>query len=196
MENRDSDKDVSDQIDAAETIQMVNSKPNDVPDYLGAYKIEKELAFGAVGKVYLGKHKSLNIPVAIKVLSRTISENIVTSQRFIREAKAAAQLNHINIVRIMDCGIENDIIFYVMEYIKNGSTGARLREQKTFFSEDEVLAIGQSVCRALTKAEKFDIVHRDIKPDNIMIAAEDCTKLQILDLQNSTMTLNKSNVQI
>lgn len=182
MENRDSDKDVSDQIDAAETIQMVNSKPNDVPDYLGAYKIEKELAFGAVGKVYLGKHKSLNIPVAIKVLSRTISENIVTSQRFIREAKAAAQLNHINIVRIMDCGIENDIIFYVMEYIKNGSTGARLREQKTFFSEDEVLAIGQSVCRALTKAEKFDIVHRDIKPDNIMIAAEGLYKVADLGL--------------
>ena len=160
----------------------IHSKPTDVPEYLGIYKIEKELAFGAVGKVYLGKHKSLHIPVAIKVLSRTISENIVTSQRFIREAKAAAQLNHINIVRILDCGVENEIIYYVMEYIKHGSTGAKLRDQKMPFLEDEVLAIGQSVCRALREAEKFDIVHRDIKPDNIMIAAEGLYKVADLGL--------------
>ena len=157
-------------------------EPIDAPEYLGVYKIEKELAFGAVGKVYLGKHKSLHIPVAIKVLSRTISENIVTSQRFIREAKAAAQLNHINIVRIMDCGVEDDIIYYVMEYVKNGSTGAKLREQKKPLEEDEVLAIGQSVCRALKEAERFDIVHRDIKPDNIMIAAEGLYKVADLGL--------------
>ncbi|MCH2205123.1 MAG: serine/threonine protein kinase [Lentisphaerales bacterium] len=159
-----------------------NNKPTDVPEYLGIYKIEKELAFGAVGKVYLGKHKSLHIPVAIKVLSRTISENIVTSQRFIREAKAAAQLNHINIVRILDCGVENEIIYYVMEYVKHGSTGSKLREQKVPFSEDEALAIGQSVCRALREAEKFNIVHRDIKPDNIMIAAEGLYKVADLGL--------------
>ena len=163
-------KAIDDHKEVNETVKMTDSKPNDTPEYLGVYKIEKELAFGAVGKVYLGKHKSLNIPVAIKVLSRTISENIVTSQRFIREAKAAAQLNHINIVRIMDCGVESEIIYYVMEYVKNGSSGSKLREQKAPFSEDEVLAIGQSVCRALHEAEKYDIVHRDIKPDNIMIA--------------------------
>ena len=144
-------------------------QPTDVPEFLGVYKVEKELAFGAVGKVYLGKHKSLQIPVAIKVLSRKISENIVTSQRFIREAKAAAQMNHINIVRILDCGVEGEIIYYVMEYVKGGSTGEKIRQGKDPLAEDEVLAISQSVCRALTEAEKFDIVHRDIKPDNIMI---------------------------
>jgi len=156
-------------------------QPKDMPKQLGVYIIQEELAFGAVGKVYLGKHKSLNIPVAIKILSRNISENLVTSQRFIREAQAAAQMAHINIVRILDCGIEDDTLYYAMEYIKNGCTGNRLRDNE-HWSEDETLAIGQSVCRALQEAQKHNIVHRDIKPDNIMIANEGLYKLADLGL--------------
>ncbi|MCM8536111.1 MAG: serine/threonine protein kinase [Lentisphaeraceae bacterium] len=149
---------------------------------LGAYIIEKEIAFGAVGKIYLGKHKTLNIPVAVKVLNREISENLVTSQRFIREAKAAAQMSHINIVKVLDCGTEQDVIYYVMEYVKGGSCGDKLRQEKKPLSENEVLAIGQSVCRALTEAKKFDVVHRDIKPDNIMVSAPGLYKLADLGL--------------
>jgi serine/threonine protein kinase len=158
--------------------------PPDIPEFLGVYKLERELAAGAVGKVFLAKHKSLQIPVAIKVLSRKISENLVTSQRFIREAQAAAQMNHINIVRILDCGVENEIIFYVMELINGGSTGEKLRRGE-LFSENESLAIGQSVCRALSEAVKHSIVHRDIKPDNIMIASSDLYKLADLGLAKS-----------
>lgn len=156
----------------------------DVPEVLGNYKIEKEIGIGAVGKVYLAKHKSLNIPVAVKILSRSISENLVTSQRFIREAQSAAQLNHINIVRVLDCGTQNEVIYYVMEYVKGGSTGDLLKNGRKF-SEDEALSIGQSVCRALQEAEKISIVHRDIKPDNIMIAAEGVYKLADLGLAKS-----------
>ena len=156
----------------------------DVPEVLGNYKLEKEIGIGAVGKVYLAKHKSLNIPVAIKILSRSISENLVTSQRFIREAQSAAQLNHVNIVRVLDCGTQNEVIYYVMEYVKGGSTGDLIKQGKKF-SEDEALAIGQSVCRALQEAEKISIVHRDIKPDNIMIAAEGVFKLADLGLAKS-----------
>ena len=158
--------------------------PPDVPEVLGCYKIEKEIGVGAVGKVYLAKHKSLNIPVAVKILSRSISENLVTSQRFIREAQSAAQLNHINIVRVLDCGTEKEVIYYVMEYVKGGSTGDMIKQGKKF-SEDEALAIGQSTCRALQEAEKISIVHRDIKPDNIMIAAEGIYKLADLGLAKS-----------
>ena len=158
--------------------------PPDVPEILGNYKIEKEIAAGAVGKVYLAKHKSLNIPVAVKILSRSISENLVTSQRFIREAQSAAQMNHINIVRVLDCGTQNEVIYYVMELVKGGSTGDLIKQGKKF-TEDEVLAIGQSVCRALQEAEKISIVHRDIKPDNIMIAAEGIYKLADLGLAKS-----------
>jgi eukaryotic-like serine/threonine-protein kinase len=165
-----------------EPADQKSSTETNLPEFLGAYKVEKELAFGAVGKVYLGKHKTLNIPVAIKVLSRKISENIVTSQRFIREAKAAAQMNHINIVRILDCGVQDETIYYVMEFVKGGSTGDKLRKDKIGFNEDEVLAIGQSVCRALAEAQKFNIVHRDIKPDNIMIVANGLYKLADLGL--------------
>jgi len=156
----------------------------DVPEVLGNYKLEKEIGVGAVGKVYLAKHKSLNIPVAIKILSRSISENLVTSQRFIREAQSAAQLNHVNIVRVLDCGTQNEVIYYVMEYVKGGSTGDLCKKGKKF-TEDEALAIGQSVCRALHEAEKISIVHRDIKPDNIMIAAEGVYKLADLGLAKS-----------
>lgn len=158
--------------------------PPDVPEILGNYKVEKEIGVGAVGKVYLAKHKSLNIPVAIKILSRSISENLVTSQRFIREAQSAAQMNHVNIVRVLDCGTQNEVIYYVMEYVKGGSTGDQIKQGRQF-SEDEVLAIGQSVCRALQEAEKISIVHRDIKPDNIMIAVEGVYKLADLGLAKS-----------
>ncbi|MCM8525104.1 MAG: serine/threonine protein kinase [Lentisphaeraceae bacterium] len=161
-----------------------NDIPPDVPEVLGCYVLEKEIGIGAVGKVYLAKHKSLNIPVAIKILSRSISENLVTSQRFIREAQSAAQMNHVNIVRVLDCGNKNDLIYYVMEYVKGGSTGDQIKKGRNF-SEDEVLAIGQSVCRALHEAEKISIVHRDIKPDNIMIAAEGVYKLADLGLAKS-----------
>ncbi|MCM8543152.1 MAG: serine/threonine protein kinase [Lentisphaeraceae bacterium] len=158
--------------------------PTDVPEILGNYKIEREIGVGAVGKVYLAKHKSLNIPVAIKILSRSISENLVTSQRFIREAQSAAQMNHVNIVRVLDCGIQTELIYYVMEYVKGGSTGDQIKQGRKF-SEDEVLSIGQSVCRALHEAEKISIVHRDIKPDNIMIAMEGVYKLADLGLAKS-----------
>ena len=172
-----------------EEIDTDTELPPDIPEYLGTYKLERELAFGAVGKVFLAHHKSLKIPVAVKVLSRKISENLVTSQRFIREAQSAAQMNHINIVRVLDCGIEkgpeNDIIFYVMEFVKGGSTGQEFRKGN-IFDENEALAIGQSVCRALSEAEKHSIVHRDIKPDNIMIASEGIYKLADLGLAKST----------
>lgn len=162
----------------------LDETPPDVPEILGNYKIEKEIGIGAVGKVYLAKHKSLNIPVAVKILSRSISENLVTSQRFIREAQSAAQMNHVNIVRVLDCGTQDEVIYYVMEYVNGGSTGDQIKQGRQF-SEDEVLAIGQSVCRALQEAEKISIVHRDIKPDNIMIAAAGVYKLADLGLAKS-----------
>ena len=174
----------NEEAQAPDDLDCDDEIPPDVPEILGNYTIEKEIAAGAVGKVYLAKHKSLHIPVAIKILSRKISENLVTSQRFIREAQAAAQLNHINIVRVLDCGRQDEVLFYVMEYVKGGSTGDMLRKGKKF-SEDEALAIGQSVCRALQEAEKISIVHRDIKPDNIMIASEGIYKLADLGLAKS-----------
>ena len=179
-------------VEPTATIKMKSEDlPKSFPEYLGVYRIEEELASGAVGKVYLAKHKSLNIPVAIKILSRNISENLVTSQRFIREAQAAAQMTHINIVRILDCGIEGDILYYVMEYLKDGCVGNLLRDEGAFYSEDDALAIGQSMCRALEEAQKYDIVHRDIKPDNIMLAGPGLYKLADLGLAKSTTQENE-----
>ena len=150
-----------------------------LPERIGQYKITGFIGFGGMGKVFLGEHPNLGIPVAIKTLRIEYMTDQASCERFVQSAKICARVTHPNIVRIYDCGYENGNVYLVMEYITNGSAQTLL-EQEGKLDPEYAAFIMLEVCSGLMEAEKHGIVHRDIKPENIMFDQEGTVK--ILDL--------------
>jgi serine/threonine protein kinase len=137
---------------------------------LGNYKIVGKLGQGGMAMVYKAHELSLNRMVALKVLSSQLSEDTAYIKRFQREAQAAAQLNHPNIVQIYAIGEEQGVHYFAMEYIK-GKSLAHIRQEKGVLEPGDAVSITRQVAEALVEAHKVGLVHRDIKPSNIMIDA-------------------------
>ena len=168
---------------------------------IGKYTIIKRLGKGGMGEVYLAKHKTLGIFRALKMLSQdSDNSNAKFLERFIREAKLASEIRHPNIVGVMDVETDSDCGFpyIVMEYVDGGSLRNSLSASKRL-SEEQAVVIVEAVAAALQAAEEHNIVHRDIKPDNIMFTRRGEVKLADLgiakvDGQNTDLT--KTNVMI
>ena len=131
------------------------------------YKILEKLGEGGMGEVHLAKDLNLERKVAIKFLPPNLTKDKENIERFKREAKATAALNHPNIITIYEIAEENTQTFIVMEFIDGGSL--RTKINNGFSDLDEILDISNQICEGLTEAHKADIVHRDIKPENILI---------------------------
>ncbi len=159
-----------------EEFTEVDSK---LPERIGQYKVTGFIGFGGMGKVFLGEHPNLGIPVAIKTLRIEYMTDEASCERFVQSAKICARVTHPNIVRIYDCGYENGNVYLVMEYITNGSAQTLL-DQEGKLDPEYAAFIMLEVCSGLMEAEKHGIVHRDIKPENIMFDQEGTVK--ILDL--------------
>jgi len=142
---------------------------------LGRYQVEKEIGRGAMGLVYLGKDPKIGRTVAIKTMafSHEFSEDALeeVKKRFFREAEAAGRLNHPNIVTIYDVGEEQELAYIAMDYLKGKDLSA-YRTAKTLLTLDKVLNIAIDVAEALDYAHKQNVVHRDIKPHNIIYDLE------------------------
>jgi serine/threonine protein kinase/Tfp pilus assembly protein PilF len=139
------------------------------------YKILKKLGEGGMGEVYLAKDLDLERKVAIKFLPPHLTKNRENVKRFKREAKAAASLNHPNIVTIHEIGAENDQTYIVMENVDGESL--RTKIENGVRDLNEVLEIAKQICKGLSEAHKADIVHRDIKPENIVIDSRGHVKI-------------------
>jgi serine/threonine protein kinase len=134
----------------------------------GKYRLEKMIASGGMGTVWLGVHLSLGVNVAIKFMNKSLAETAAYAS-FEREARAAARLRNEHIVRIYDHGIDQQGLPYlVMEYLSGQSLGMRIDERGPL-PLDDVAAIVEQVARALSEAHAHGIVHRDIKPENILL---------------------------
>ncbi len=134
---------------------------------LGRYKIEAQLGVGGMGEVYLAEDSKLDQKVAIKFLSSCLQPSLKAKERLLLEAKALAQLDHPNICRVIDVKEEDNLSFIVMQYIAGETLADRLK--KNPLSLHETLNITIQVLEALSEAHSVGIVHRDIKPGNIMI---------------------------
>ncbi len=134
---------------------------------LSGYRIEGLLGRGGMAAVYKATQLSLHRPVALKVLPRTLAQNPAFVARFNREAGALAALNHPNIINIIDRGVEGEIYFFVMEFVDGTDLQAVLSQGRP--SPPESVRIAAQVCAALDYAHKRGVIHRDIKPGNIMI---------------------------
>lgn len=138
--------------------------------------IEGLLGKGAMGAVYRAMQMSLNRPVALKVMARHLVGSEESAARFWREARAAAAINHPNLVQVYDFGEAEGIYFYAMELVDGLSLGAYLRRGDRF-TEREVIEVGREVTLALRAAHRVGVIHRDLKPDNLMLNSEGVVKV-------------------
>jgi tRNA A-37 threonylcarbamoyl transferase component Bud32 len=143
---------------------------------LGNYRVLAALGQGGMAKVYKGYQPMLDRSVAIKVLAAHFAADEEFRARFQREAAAIARLRHPNIVQIYDFGIEGQIHYMVMEYIAGDSLKVRIRTARALgehLSPGEILTVLRGVASALDHAHERDIVHRDVKPANVMLRIEE-----------------------
>ncbi len=141
------------------------------------YEIIERIGSGGMGEVYLANDKALERKVALKFLSSIHSTNEELKNRFEREARAAARLNHPNIVTIFEVGLFKERPFFAMEYLE-GKTIADLIKEKPLSSRHS-LEIACQLCEALAEIHKHKIVHRDLKPANIVM--DNSQRPRILD---------------
>jgi len=134
---------------------------------LGPYEILAPLGAGGMGEVYRARDTRLDRTVAVKVLPSHLSENPHLRQRFEREARALASLSHPHICTLHDVGLEGDANFLVMECLEGETLAARL--EKGPLPHEQVLRIGAEIADALDKAHRQGVIHRDLKPGNIML---------------------------
>jgi serine/threonine protein kinase len=130
-----------------------------------------ELGRGAMGVTYKAFDTNLRCDVALKVINPQFLSSDTARQRFVREARAAAQLRHPNVATVFHLGNSGDGFFYVMEYVDGETVESRIRREGPFPAE-QALRIARQVARALVAAERHKLVHRDIKPSNIMLVNE------------------------
>jgi eukaryotic-like serine/threonine-protein kinase len=132
------------------------------------YKIMTKLGAGAMATVWKGKQLSLDRLVAIKVLPKKYSSNQQFIERFYTEGRAAAQLNHPNIVQAYDVGKAGDLHYFVMEYVEGSTVYDEIVKSKRF-GEPDAIDIIMQVAEALLHAHERGLIHRDVKPKNIML---------------------------
>ncbi|MBU2884477.1 serine/threonine protein kinase [Gilvimarinus agarilyticus] len=142
----------------------------------GHYEVVAELGRGGMGTVYRGYESSLNRYVAIKVLAPHLADDESLVGRFSREAKSVAALNHPNVVHIYYTGEQEGLPYFVMECIEGETLADRVREKGTLSSQEAAKLLLQAA-RGLACAHDRGIIHRDVKPSNLMIDASDTVKL-------------------
>lgn len=172
--------------------KLVVDDPNVERPLLGRYEIERELGRGAMGTVYLGRDPRISRTVAIKTLALTEefeSEQLEeVRRRFFQEAETAGRLNHPNIVTVYDMGEEHDLAYIAMDYITGVSLDQHI-DPDNLLPIEQVFAIGIQVAEALNYAHQQKVVHRDVKPGNIIYDA-DKGLLKVTDFGIACLTDN------
>ncbi|MGE0707006.1 MAG: protein kinase [Planctomycetota bacterium] len=157
------------------------------------YKLERPLGEGAMGVVYLAQDLRKNVAVALKVLKVRGELSAEDRARFAREINTSAQLAHPNIIRVLDCGEAPPYLYYAMEYVP-GKPLKDWIEKHGPLPLTSVLRVGVQVALALEAARKANVVHRDVKPENIIVQADGLAKLADFGLAKNIMTSGASGL--
>jgi len=146
-----------------------SASPSLIPDVLGGrYRIERELGFGGMARVYLARDVKHGRDVAVKVIRPELAASLGRA-RFLREIEIAARLRHPNIVPLYDSGDADGVLYFVMPYEEGPSLRSRLDDGRAV-PVGECLSMLRDIARALAYAHEHAVVHRDVKPDNVMLS--------------------------
>jgi serine/threonine-protein kinase len=147
----------------------------------GKYRLDRALARGGMGAVWVARHLQLGVDVAIKFMAPELASSADLKNRFDREARSSAQMRSANVVQIHDYGLEDQTPYMVMELLEGEDLEARLRREGRLTPAATQIVVEQ-VCRALRRAHELGLVHRDLKPGNIFLARQgDDQIVKVLD---------------
>ncbi|MGH3472156.1 MAG: protein kinase domain-containing protein, partial [Nocardioidaceae bacterium] len=136
----------------------------------GRYRVEARIARGGMATVYEATDLRLDRKVALKVMPHALSDDQSFSQRFVREARAAARLAHPNVVAVYDQGEDAGVLFLAMEYVDGRHTLRDVIRDEAPLSPGRSVMILEEILKALSAAHESGIVHRDMKPENVLIS--------------------------
>ena len=148
---------------------------------IGGFELISKLGKGGMGAVYKARQTKLDRIVALKILPPRLARSKTFTERFLREARSAAKLDHPNIVQAISAGQDGVYYYFAMECV-SGPTVARMLKAKGVLPERRALEIARDVARALDCAHEAGLVHRDVKPDNVLVDADGVAKLADLGL--------------
>jgi hypothetical protein len=157
---------------------------------LGGYELIKRLGQGGMGSVYLARQVSLDRNVALKVLSPSLAKDPQFVARFAREAYAAAQLTHHNVVQIHDIGVDRDVNFFSMEFV-DGQTLGRLVQDDGKVDPEVAVGYVLQAARGLKFAHDHGLIHRDVKPENLLLNDQGVVKVADLGLVKRANSLEQ-----
>ncbi|MCK4888150.1 MAG: serine/threonine protein kinase [Planctomycetes bacterium] len=165
-----------------------------VAHQIPGYKVQGKLGAGAMAVVYKAQQLSLNRTVAIKVLPKRFSENPEYVERFYKEGQAAGKLNHNNIVQAFDVGEAGGYHYFIMEYVEGKTLYDDIAAGK-IYSEQEAINVIIQVAHALRHAHTNGLIHRDVKPKNIMINKDGIVKLADMGLARETTDIEAAKTE-
>lgn len=164
-------------LKAAERIVKAVPPPRQIP----GYQLLGRLGAGAMATVYKARQLSLDRSVAVKILPKKYSQMPEFVERFYAEGRAAAKLNHPNIVSALDVGRHGEAHYFIMEYVEGHTVHEHLIKEGPY-TEADALAIAIQIAKALNHAHQAGLVHRDVKPKNILITSKGVAKLADMGL--------------
>src|SRR5438552_1178884 len=162
--------------------------------YSGRYELVRRIARGGMAEVYLARDLLLDRPVALKMLFPELSVDQAFVARFRREAQAAANLSHPNIVSVYDWGEGDGAYFIVMEYVDGRPLSSHIRAEGALLP-DRAAAVGAAVAAALGFAHKAGVIHRDVKPGNVLITADGQVKVADFGIARATSAAQEDLTQ-
>jgi serine/threonine protein kinase/Flp pilus assembly protein TadD len=173
-------------------VMEAETKPLEKGQKLGHYQIIEKIGEGGMGAVYLANDTRLERAIALKILPEKLASDRERMQRFVREAKSASALNHPNIITIYEIGESDSAHFIATEYIEGETLRERFKDSP--LDLEASLAIAVQVAGALDAAHRAGIVHRDVKPENVMIRPDRLVKL--LDFGIAKLTETQSHADL
>jgi len=179
--------------DEVATLRIQSDEAENDPNLgleVGGYRLLGLLGAGAVGKVYRAKQLALDRDIALKILKHEAAQNPVAVTSFRREAVAAGRLSHQNLVPVFDVGQSDDLHFYSMELVPGGNLEEKIKEDGPLPWRQAVMAT-LDCSYALAYAEEHRLIHRDVKPENLMLSLDGTVKLADLGLATTRGMLDQ-----